>query len=112
MAGLVPAIHAAPLQGTFVVSAGGSAWMPGTRPGMTRGGCKERSNYNNFVSPDSPARSGEGLGVVRRANLNRLHIAPHRLSVAARLLVFLRAASRSRRPTPGPSRFTGRGGEG
>jgi hypothetical protein len=35
MAGLVPAIHAAPLQTTFEVGDGFSAWMPGTRPGMT-----------------------------------------------------------------------------
>jgi hypothetical protein len=40
MAGLVPAIHAAPLQITFDVGDGFSAWMPGTRPGMTCWGCK------------------------------------------------------------------------
>jgi hypothetical protein len=35
MAGLVPAIHAAPLQKVFGVVGGGAAWIPGTRPGMT-----------------------------------------------------------------------------
>ena len=40
MAGLVPAIHAATkLRQTSKVSVLGTAWMPGTRPGMTRGGC-------------------------------------------------------------------------
>ena len=39
MAGLVPAIHAAPTQETFEIGVVGSAWMPGKRPGMTRGGC-------------------------------------------------------------------------
>jgi hypothetical protein len=39
MAGLVPAIHAAPLQETFKIGVVGSAWMPGTRPGMTVLGC-------------------------------------------------------------------------
>jgi hypothetical protein len=40
MAGLVPAIHAAPLQETFEVGGLRSAWMPGTSPGTTRQGCK------------------------------------------------------------------------
>jgi len=40
MAGLVPAIHAAPLREFFKDGAVGSAWMPGTRPGMTSRGCK------------------------------------------------------------------------
>jgi hypothetical protein len=62
MAGLVPAIHAAPLQGTFEVGVGGSAWMPGTRPGMTRGGCKELSNYNQFRFPGQPCASREKGG--------------------------------------------------
>jgi hypothetical protein len=35
MAGLVPAIHAAPLQTTLEVLNGFWAWIPGTRPGMT-----------------------------------------------------------------------------
>jgi hypothetical protein len=34
MAGLVPAIHAAPLQKLFSIGGSGAAWMPGTRPGM------------------------------------------------------------------------------
>jgi hypothetical protein len=36
MAGLVPAIHAALLQTTVEVLGGFWAWMPGSRPGMTR----------------------------------------------------------------------------
>jgi len=36
MAGLVPAIHAAALRQSFGIGARGWAWMPGTRPGMTR----------------------------------------------------------------------------
>jgi hypothetical protein len=35
MAGLVPAIHAARSRQAFKAGAGGSAWMPGARPGMT-----------------------------------------------------------------------------
>ncbi len=38
MAGLVPAIHAAPIQLTLVffkVALRATAWMPGTSPGMT-----------------------------------------------------------------------------
>src|ERR1700722_19057290 len=38
LAGLVPAIHAAPLQETFEVGGFRTAWMPGTSPGTTRGG--------------------------------------------------------------------------
>jgi hypothetical protein len=38
MAGLVPAIHAAPSQNAFAIGRSGAAWMPGTRPGMTRVG--------------------------------------------------------------------------
>jgi hypothetical protein len=34
-AGLIPAIHAVPPQEAFGVVVVGSAWMPGTRPGMT-----------------------------------------------------------------------------
>ena len=35
MAGLVPAIHAAPLRQTFQGGVGGPAWMAGTSPAMT-----------------------------------------------------------------------------
>src|ERR1700722_5004890 len=41
MAGLVPAIHAAPLQTNFDVGSGFWAWMPGTRPGLTGQGCHD-----------------------------------------------------------------------
>jgi hypothetical protein len=33
MAGLVPAIHAAPLRQTFQEDADGAAWMAGNKPG-------------------------------------------------------------------------------
>ena len=48
MAGLVPAIHAAPLQTTLEVHGGLWAWMPGTRPGMTFWGCKKRCDATAF----------------------------------------------------------------
>jgi hypothetical protein len=38
MTGLVPVIHAAPLQKPSEVGRGFTAWMPGTRPGMTATG--------------------------------------------------------------------------
>jgi hypothetical protein len=50
MAGLVPAIHAAPLSESFNQRSGGSAWMPGTRPGMTPAGCTELQYRNQFDS--------------------------------------------------------------
>jgi hypothetical protein len=53
MAGLVPAIHAAPLQTTVDVGDCGSAGMPGTGPGMTRGGCGRADNASGFAQPDS-----------------------------------------------------------
>ena len=37
MAGLVPAIHAMPLRDAFRNGAVGSAWMPGTIPGLDLG---------------------------------------------------------------------------
>jgi hypothetical protein len=46
--------HAAPLQTTFEVGDGFSAWMPGTRLGMTCWGCKRRSTATEFCSPDRP----------------------------------------------------------
>ncbi len=55
MAGLVPAIHAAPLQGALKVGALGAAWMPGTRPGMTVEVAASPSATTDFVSPDGPA---------------------------------------------------------
>jgi hypothetical protein len=41
MAGLVPAIHAAPLRKTFEVSDRMTAWMAGTSPAMTVAGQNE-----------------------------------------------------------------------
>jgi hypothetical protein len=38
MAGLVPAIHAEPLHLICEICCPVAAWMPGTRPGMTRWG--------------------------------------------------------------------------
>jgi hypothetical protein len=55
MAGLVPAIHAVPLRSFFRNDASGSAWIPGTRPGMTTLGCKSLANDNRYISPDSRA---------------------------------------------------------
>jgi hypothetical protein len=54
MAGLVPAIHAVPLRESVKDGAVGSAWMPGTRPGMTSGGCKDFGNCNRFCFPGQP----------------------------------------------------------
>jgi hypothetical protein len=51
MAGLVPAIHAAPLPETFEVGVLRTAWMPGTRPGMTRGGWRDTRNHSQFRFP-------------------------------------------------------------
>jgi hypothetical protein len=57
MAGLVPAIHAAPLRTTFEVRENGSAYgrmlrirlgMAGLVPAMTSGGCKDSNNCNPF----------------------------------------------------------------
>jgi hypothetical protein len=44
MAGLVPAIHAAPLEEAFELGAFRAAWMAGTSPAMTGGdrGCRVR----------------------------------------------------------------------
>jgi hypothetical protein len=59
MAGLVPAIHAAPLQTTFEVGNGFWAWMLGTRPGMTCWGSERRSAVIEFYCPDGPAGDGK-----------------------------------------------------
>jgi hypothetical protein len=56
MAGLVPAIHAAPLRIIFGISVCGSAWIPGTRPGKTRLGRKAVLADGNRVFP-LPAES-------------------------------------------------------
>jgi hypothetical protein len=45
VAGLVPAIHAVPLQATFKVGDFRSAWMPGTSPGKTREGCGRKAGH-------------------------------------------------------------------
>jgi hypothetical protein len=59
----VPAIHAAPLRITFGIEPRGSAWMPGTRPGMTSVGCKSQKNYNHARRTgqrwDKPGHDGE-----------------------------------------------------
>ena len=54
MAGLVPAIHAAPPRQTCRYRVGGWTWMAGTSPAMTIWGCKGRRNYNQFSSPGQP----------------------------------------------------------
>ena len=60
MAGLVPAIHAAPLHEISQNCGPCSAWMPGTRPGMTRCGCAARGKRAGCIFPDSPALAGRG----------------------------------------------------
>jgi hypothetical protein len=60
MAGLVPAIHAAPWQTTFDVDDGVWAWMAGTSPAMTRRGSKGWSNATEFCSADSSATTEGG----------------------------------------------------
>src|SRR5580700_9292653 len=63
LAGLVPAIprrmrsirpHAEPLQETFEVGGSRTAWMPGTSPGTTRGGCVRLKIYNRSCSTGQP----------------------------------------------------------
>jgi hypothetical protein len=49
MAGLVPAIHAAPLRFVFGFMVGDPAWMPATSTGMTRAGCQESLNHKLFA---------------------------------------------------------------
>jgi len=63
MAGLVPAIHAAPLQTTFEVGGGFWAWMPGTRPRLS--GSIRRRHWRAELPPPLWGRAGEG----GRANL-------------------------------------------
>jgi len=58
MAGLVPAIHAVPLHLIFQHCGPGSAWMPGTRPGMTLWGCKTRGKLAACIFPTSRAKAG------------------------------------------------------
>ena len=61
MAGLVPAIHAAPLHVTFQNRGPCTAWMPGTGPGMTRWGCAERGKSAAWIFPGrSCAQRGRG----------------------------------------------------
>ena len=50
MAGLVPAIHAAPPRQTFQEGAGDPAWMAGTSPAMTRAPC-----VRSMAVPVNPA---------------------------------------------------------
>ena len=59
MAGLVPAIHAAPLSRNMQFSIVGTAWMPGTSPGMTIRGCNP-DDKTNLLSPDSRTLRGGG----------------------------------------------------
>jgi hypothetical protein len=62
MAGLVPAIHAVPRHLISQNCGPGAAWMPGTRPGMTRWDCIARSKPAGCVSSDSSAASWERSG--------------------------------------------------
>jgi hypothetical protein len=53
VAGLVPAIHAEPLQETFEVGGFRTAWMPGTSPGTTRGVVCDLRFTTGLAEPDS-----------------------------------------------------------
>jgi hypothetical protein len=53
LAGLVPAIHAEPLQETFKVGVFRTAWMPGTSPGTTRGVVCDLRFTTDLAEPDS-----------------------------------------------------------
>jgi hypothetical protein len=59
VAGLVPAIHAAPLRETSEVGVFRTAWMPGTRPGRTRRGCSTARRHNQLRFPDNLPRPSE-----------------------------------------------------
>src|SRR5471030_1426980 len=59
MAGLVPAIHAAPLQTTFKVGYGFWAWMPGTRPRLS-GSARPVVKFKSFTTLTRRARACPG----------------------------------------------------
>jgi len=71
--GIVPAIHAAPPQETFEIGVVGSAWMPGTRPGMTRGGCTNLTSTRISCASSIPRtavrQAGEGLRSAKRSEI-------------------------------------------
>ena len=96
LAGLVPAIprrmrsirpHAAPLQETFEVGGFRTAWMPGTSPGTTRGGCVRLKIYTRSCRTGQPwhgvdyAREESDLNPVERSS-SRPN-SPHALYFAA-----------------------------
>jgi hypothetical protein len=109
MAGLVPAIHAAPLQETSEVGIRRTAWMPGTRPGRTRRGCSARRATASLF-PRKDLRPGETnpqpkalISPTRRSKRAALSPAPH---AAARLANMPRPSTP---PTSGSIRFSGCG---
>src|SRR3984957_11243746 len=59
MAGLVPAIHAAPLQTNFYAGGGFGAWMPGTRPRLS-GSANPVVNFKSHTTPARRARACPG----------------------------------------------------
>ena len=59
LAGLVPAIHAAPLQTNFYAGGGFGAWMPGTRPRLS-GSAKPVVNFKSHTTPARRARACPG----------------------------------------------------
>jgi hypothetical protein len=80
LAGLVPAIHAAPLQETFEVDGLRSAWMPGTSPGRTREGCERLELYNRSRRTgqpwDKPGHDVGGANNVVTSPISRLFVFP------------------------------------
>jgi len=68
LAGLVPAIHAAPLQETFEVGGFRTAWMPGTSPGKTRESCGRLRFCNLYCRTGQPRhKAGHDVQDVQKA---------------------------------------------
>jgi hypothetical protein len=88
LAGLVPAIHAAPLQEAFEVGGFHTAWMPGTSPGTTREGYERPELYNWLAEPDS---CGTSPGTTRqgceRLELYTRSCRPAQLFASASMIV-------------------------
>jgi hypothetical protein len=63
MPGLVPGIHAVRQRPTSEGFCSGAAWMTGTSPVMTRGGCRDFLPCNRFGFPGQPCACGERAGV-------------------------------------------------
>ena len=79
LAGLVPAIHAAPLQSTHEVRGGPWAWMPGTRPRLS--GSAKNSRHERQPKGN---RSSRRLGRASRPSTPRRCNKPSELAASAR----------------------------